>query len=236
MNLPSNVSQKGIDIYRVKGLLFDIDGTLSDTDDHMVNRLVKLLRPIKWMFRDHDPQPFARWLVMASETPANFVYGVADRLGIDKLYAKIYNRSAQRKPSKRILEKSHLLIPGVKHMLETLYGRYPLGVVSARDERTSVAFLEAFSLKNYFEIIVTAQTCPHTKPYPDPIEYAADKLGIAPEACVMIGDTVVDVKAGNAAGAQTIAVQCGFGTHRELEKAGADIILAKTPDILDIFS
>ena len=235
MNLQSNISPKGIDISRVKGLLFDIDGTLSDTDDHMVNRLVKALRPINWMFRGQNPQNFARWLVMASETPANFVYGVADRLGLDNLYAKIYNRSTRRPPSKRFLQNNHLLIPGVKQMLETLYGRYPMGVVSARDERTSVAFLEAFSLKEYFEIIVTAQTCRYTKPYPDPIIFAAEKLEIAPDNCVMIGDTIVDVRAGNAAGAQTIGVRCGFGTHRELEKAGADVILAQTPDILNIF-
>ena len=235
MNLPEKASQIGIDISRVRALLFDIDGTLSDTDDHLVNRFVKFLKPIHWMFRNHNPRAFARWCVMASETPANFIYSVADRLGLDDLYAKIYNRHARQHPSKRFRQKNHLIIPGVKEMLEALYGRYPMGVVSARDERTSLAFLETFSLKEYFKIIVTAQTCSHTKPYPEPILFAADKLGVDPQACVMIGDTVVDVRSGISAGAQTIGVRCGFGTQRELKRAGADIILAKTPDIMNIF-
>jgi phosphoglycolate phosphatase len=41
----------------------------------------------------------------------------------------------------------------------------------------------------------------------------------------MIGDTTVDILAGNRAGAQTVGVLCGFGTEDELRKAGADLIV-----------
>ena len=41
----------------------------------------------------------------------------------------------------------------------------------------------------------------------------------------MIGDTTVDILAGKRAGAQTVGVLCGFGTQRELVKAGADVVL-----------
>ena len=41
----------------------------------------------------------------------------------------------------------------------------------------------------------------------------------------MVGDTVVDIQAGKAAGAQTVGVLCGFGTQRELERAGADSLV-----------
>jgi phosphoglycolate phosphatase-like HAD superfamily hydrolase len=50
----------------------------------------------------------------------------------------------------------------------------------------------------------------------------------------MIGDTIVDVRAGKAAGAQTIGVLCGFGTLRELNRAGADLILTNTKDLTNI--
>ena len=52
----------------------------------------------------------------------------------------------------------------------------------------------------------------------------------------MVGDTVVDIKAGKQAGAQTVGVLCGFGELDELEKAGADLILESTPQLYDILS
>jgi N-acetyl-D-muramate 6-phosphate phosphatase len=61
-------------------------------------------------------------------------------------------------------------------------------------------------------------------------------MGLEPAQCVMIGDTIVDVRAGKSAGAQTIAVLCGFGSQQELERAGADLIVAMTPDIQSLFA
>lgn len=109
-----------------------------------------------------------------------------------------------------------------------------MAVVSARDAITTRNFLEAFDLHQYFEIVVTSQTCKHTKPYPDPVLYAAEHLGLQPENCVMIGDTIVDVRAGKSAGTQTIAVLCGFGIERELKRADADLILGCTAQVSEI--
>lgn len=118
-------------------------------------------------------------------------------------------------------------------MLDVLQSRYPLAVVSARDENSTLAFLEKFSLTGYFQEIVTAVTARHTKPYPDPVLYAADKMGVAPETCLMIGDTTVDIRAGKSAGAQTVGVLCGFGEEDELKSWGADLILENTSQLAD---
>jgi phosphoglycolate phosphatase len=91
-----------------------------------------------------------------------------------------------------------------------------------------------FDLADSFRCIVSAQTCPRAKPYPDPILWAADQMGILPEACLMIGDTTVDIRAGRAAGAQTIGVLCGFGEEDELRREGAHLILQSTTDLPDL--
>ncbi|MBN1262672.1 MAG: HAD family hydrolase, partial [Anaerolineae bacterium] len=57
-------------------------------------------------------------------------------------------------------------------------------------------------------------------------------LGVAPEACAMVGDTVVDVRAARRAGAWSVAVLCGFGEEPELRRAGAHWILPGTADLL----
>jgi phosphoglycolate phosphatase-like HAD superfamily hydrolase len=129
-----------------------------------------------------------------------------------------------------------MLIPGVGEMLSRLKGSYPLSVVSARDEKSTMQFLNRFDLVKYFDVIVTGLTAPHTKPYPDPILYAAQKMSVRPAECLMIGDTTVDMRAGKSAGAQTVGVLCGFGEEPELRKLGADVILKTTSDLTDILN
>ena len=119
-------------------------------------------------------------------------------------------------------------------MLQRLKARYPLAVVSARDEASTMAFLEQFDLVKYFEAIITTLSAEHTKPYPDPIRLAAQKMGVQTEACLMTGDTAVDIRAGKSAGAQTVGVLCGFGEEAELRRQGADLILRGTSDLDEV--
>jgi N-acetyl-D-muramate 6-phosphate phosphatase len=51
---------------------------------------------------------------------------------------------------------------------------------------------------------------------------------------LMVGDTTIDIRAGKAAGAQTVGVLCGFGQETELRRVGADLILPATPDLLPL--
>jgi len=215
-----------IDRSRVRGLLFDIDGTLSDTDDLMVNRLAKIIHPLGWLLNgDRDVRPIARRLVMAVESPGNLIYNLAERLGLDNLIAKLFSSHARKKKFKK---GQFLLIPEVQPMLESLRPHFKLGVVSARDAVSTDAFLEFFGLTDLFDVIVTGQTCLRTKPFPDSVAFAAESMGLKPEECVMIGDTVVDIKAGKGAGAQTVGVLCGFGTFHEIKRAAPDLILSTT--------
>ena len=120
-------------------------------------------------------------------------------------------------------------------LLDLLYARMPLSIVSARDEISTKRFVDSFQLGKYFQKVVTSQTCAHTKPYADPVLWAAEQMKVAPENCVMIGDTTVDILAGKAAGAQTIGVLCGFGTESELRRAGADLIVNTLHEITRYF-
>ena len=119
-------------------------------------------------------------------------------------------------------------------MLERLWSHYPMAVVSARGRRNTLAFLDYYQLTPFFKAIATGQTCPHTKPYPDPILWAAEQMNVLPSECLMIGDTTVDIRAGKAAGTLTVGVLCGFGEEEELLRAGADLILPITPDLVEI--
>lgn len=213
-----------LDSSRIKALCFDVDGTLSDTDDLYKQKLLRFFP--KFLFR--NPDHSARRFVMWAEAPGNALLGIADTLGIDdEMTAVIDWMSRHRKQS----SKEFLLVPGVDGMLAHLKGKYPMSVVSARDEKGTMRFLEQFDLMKYFDAIVTGLSAEHTKPYPDPVLLAARKMDVKPEACLMIGDTTVDMRAGKSAGAQAVGVLCGFGEKDELLRFGADLILETTSDL-----
>jgi len=216
-----------LEILRIRALCFDIDGTLSDTDDLYAQRVVRFLP--RFLFR--DPMHTARRIVMWIEAPGNALLGFADRIGIDDEMVAVINwLSLHRKKQ----SKKFLLVPGVEEMLKRLHGRYPMAIVSARDEQGTMRFVNQFGLAKYFDVIITGLSAEHTKPYPDPILLAAQKMNVAPEHCLMIGDTTVDIRAGRSAGAQTVGVLCGFGEEPELLRMGADLILASTPKVADV--
>ena len=218
-----------LDVYRINALCFDVDGTLSDTDDLYVQKVSKLFP--RFLFK--DPEHAARRFVMWVEAPGNALLGLADTLHLDDEMVAVINwLSRHRKQS----DKKFLLVPGVDEMLKQLHGRYPMAVVSARDEKGTMRFLEQYDLVKYFDAVITGLSAVHTKPYPDPILLAAQKMNVSPENCLMIGDTTVDIRAGKSAGAQTLGVLCGFGEEPELRHLGADEIVEDTTKLLEILT
>jgi len=217
-----------LDIPRIKALCFDVDGTLSDTDDLYAQKIVDILP--RFLFP--NPMQTTRRIVLWVESPGNALLGFADRIGIDDEMMTFIDWINRHR--KHTLKK-FLLVPGVDQMLARIQGRYALAIVSARDEKSTMRFLAQFDLAKYFDVIVTGLSAPHTKPYPDPILLAAQKLGVKPQECLMIGDTTVDMRAGKAAGAQTLGVLCGFGEEDELRQLGADLILRSTSDLPELF-
>ncbi len=216
-----------LEFQKIKALCFDVDGTLSDTDDLYVRKVTRFFP--RSLFK--DPQHAARRFIMWIEAPGNALLGLADTLHLDDEMIAVINWLSRHR---KLSSKKFLLVPGVDEMLKQLHGRYPMAVVSARDEHGTMAFLAQYDLVKYFDVVITGLSAPHTKPYPDPILLAAQKMNVLPENCLMIGDTTVDMRAGKSAGAQTVGVLCGFGEEPELRKMGADLILDDTTKILEL--
>lgn len=218
-----------LNIPLIKALCFDVDGTLSDTDDLYARKVSPYLPPTLFPDPDHS----ARQIVMWMEAPGNALLGFADKIGVDDEMGVAINWMSRHQSHTL---KKFILIPGVDEMLAALKGHYPMAVVSARHEKSTMRFLEQFDLVKYFDAIVTGLSAPRTKPFPDPILLAAQKMGVSPDECLMIGDTTVDIRAGKSAGAQTVGVLCGFGEEQELIHMGADLILSNTHEVADVLN
>ncbi|MBN2002150.1 MAG: HAD family hydrolase [Anaerolineae bacterium] len=208
----------------VRAWFFDLDGTLMDTDDQAVESLARRLR----IFGPARSARIARRLVMMGETPMNDMITMLDIVGLDALLFKVQRR-LQKEP-----QPTFRIIDGVRPMLEVLAAHAPLAVVSTRLHEAARAFLEQHALTDLFQMVVTQETTHRLKPHPEPILYAAAQLKVPPEACVMVGDTPMDVVSARRAGAWAVGVLCGFGEEHELRRSGAHLILPSTADLASI--
>ena len=228
-----NPAAKPLDRARIRALIFDVDGTLADTDDNMAYKIEGVLKPLHGLFKAGQAQQFSRRFVHFSEGPMNWILNMADRLGVDSWLAYLLDWRAKRDMRIPDKFKVHPQVPGVTPMLEALSHRYPMAVVTNRNEVTTRAFLDSHNLSRFFTVILASQSCRHTKPFADPLIGAAKAMEVPVEDCLMIGDTIVDVHAAIAANAQCLAVLCGFGTEKELLKSGVQEILPSTSQLAD---
>src|SRR5262249_13805007 len=125
-----------LDLQRIRALCFDIDGTLSDTDDYYVNRFSGVFQHIPFL---RDPGRLARRLVMWMESPGNALMGLTDTIGLDGPIIRLIDFMSRHRKQRA---RQYLVVPGVPEMLARLKGHYPMAIVSSRDEDTTMGFLK----------------------------------------------------------------------------------------------
>jgi phosphoglycolate phosphatase-like HAD superfamily hydrolase len=217
---------------RIQAFLFDLDGTLIESDDHWVAKLSTRLEPLARLSRRWEAESLARALVMAVETPSNYAMSALEHLGLGSSFFGLADRLRRaRGLATRDLAET---VQGSEALLETLAPRFKLAVVTTRARPEAYAFLERSGLERFFPVVITRQDVLRMKPHPEPVRTAAGMLGVPPEACAMVGDTVADVRAARRAGAVAIGVLSGFGRRQELERAGADLVLDYAVDLLSL--
>jgi phosphoglycolate phosphatase len=215
----------------VQAILFDLDGTLLDTDDMLVEKISGRLEPLSFFDRLYARRKLVRRLIMSLETPLNKFITVLDWLRLEKIvrrWTKLLRAAyGRRQPT------HYVAIEGVARMIEQASERYKLAITTTRDRQDAEQFVERFGLEEHLSVIVSRQDVRRLKPHPQPIRRAAERLGVEPQQCVIVGDTTVDVRAGKRAGAMTVAVLCGLGERSELEMLSPDLVLESTAQLVD---
>ncbi|WP_420630040.1 HAD family hydrolase [Candidatus Leptofilum sp.] len=213
----------------IQAILFDMDGTLIDTDDEMTKKVARWLRPLL----GERGNQLARWIIMKIESPANALITLADKLHLDEplKWFTTWRYSRRKEP---IVGNFHI-IPGVLEMLHAIPENYRLGIVTTRSRHQIEGFLaQVPELAPRFEVTCGSQDTRRLKPHPSPIQEAARRLNLPETACVMVGDTSVDMHSARRAGAWRVGVLCGFGKEPELRRAGAQLILNSTADFAQL--
>ncbi len=143
-----------------------------------------------------------------------------------------------RKISIKVFTQNTRVIDGVDYVFSEIKKRglqiaiftnmeYKLG--SLKVYVPSVATIEKF-----VNVEVTRMDVKRKKPAPDGVFECCKRLGVPPEKCVVVGDSSVDIKAGKAAGALTVAVLSGVGNLENLKKEKPDAIIPSIKELVSL--
>lgn len=118
------------------------------------------------------------------------------------------------------------LFPGIREGLDWLKAAgYRLGCVTNKAAQFTEPLLRNLGVRDYFEIVVSGDTLPRSKPDPLPLLHAAAHFGAEPARALMIGDSISDVKAARAAGFTIFCMSYGYNHGQDIRDYHPDVVL-----------
>jgi len=217
--------------FQPKLIMIDVDGTLVDSVPDLafcIDEMMQKLGLQKWgedkvrhWVGNGVPKLVERALSGELEgRPIKEVFNVAYPIFLD-LYE---DNNAQRS----------YLYDGVREGLDYLKSQgYQLGCVTNKSEQFTHPLLKALGIFNDFKIIISGDTLAKRKPDPMPLLYCAEHFNLKPEECLMLGDSVSDVKAARAAGFDIICMSYGYNHGNDIADENPDLVIDSMSQLSD---
>ncbi|MEK3887904.1 pyrophosphatase PpaX [Bacillus sp. FSL K6-3431] len=208
---------------RITTLLFDLDGTLIDTNELIVSSFLHTLGKFY-------PNRFERADVLPFLGPPLVVtFNGIDPQKTEEMIVEYrkYN-----------LAQHDLLVKEFNGVFETIRtlseNNFKLAIVSTKMRDTVIKGLELTKLDQFFDVIISLDEVERAKPDPEPLEKALKALGSTPKEAMMIGDNHHDILGGKNAGTYTCGVSWSLKGKEYLEQFHPDYMLEKMADLLEI--
>lgn len=202
------------------GIIFDCDGTL-------VNSVAKAFESFHYALAQMGEGPrssamIERYFGAGADRILTRILGDEQR-GLEAFKHYINHQSE--------LANQTELHQGIRELLDVLaQADVPLAVVTGRHARDLEVLLAPHKLSDYFVTLVADNHIPHSKPAPDGVLMAAQRMGLAPEKTFYVGDAVYDIKAAHAAGSVAVAALWdSLARPQELMAERPDYV-ARSPD------
>lgn len=208
-----------------KYVLFDLDGTLTDSQDGIMNAIEYALE--YYGIRVPDRTSLRPFLGPPLSESMQKYYGFDSVKAVEAVekFREYYN-------TRGLFENR--VYPGVEAMLERVRdtGRR-MFVATSKPEQVAGEILKHFGLAEYFDYIGGATPDDSRVKKADVVRYVLDTAGIAcPDDAVMVGDRKHDILGAKSNGLEAVGVLYGYGDKQELEMAGADYLAKQAEDIL----
>nr|WP_263324884.1 pyrophosphatase PpaX [Neobacillus sp. Marseille-Q6967] len=208
---------------KINTLLFDLDGTLIDTNELIISTYLHTLEK-------YFPGKYAREDVLPFLGPTlHEVFGNMDPERVEEMVLEYRNFN--------IANHDQLVreFEGVFETVQTLSDKgYKLAIVTTKREDVALKGLRLMGLDQFFDVMVAYDHVKKVKPDPEPIMLALEKLGSKPEEAMMVGDNFHDILAGKNAGTKAVGVAWSIKGRDYIAKYEPDYILENMKDLLTI--
>jgi HAD superfamily hydrolase (TIGR01549 family) len=204
----------------VQGVLFDWDGTLIDSYHADASAYMAMFKEmgISWGLAELEKNYSPNW------------YHVYRAAGLPR---KRWNDADSSWRSHYAKHKPRL-ISGARRVLASLDRAHLLGLVTSGDGDRVHRQLREFRLTTLFAARVCSGDTLRKKPHPEPLRLALRKMGLAPSACVYVGDAPQDVEMAQRAGVRAIGVLGPFPTEKRLRAARPEFLLESLQELPDV--
>jgi len=208
-----------MDFSNLKMIIFDIDGTLAETDDYYIEKGAGIANKVLPFVKPESIEKIVRYTVMFGETITHGFYRLLDLFGLDTMISKMHSKLSVKENYK------YKEVKGMRETISLLHQKYVIGIITSGGHKSTNAFLKKFDLTEIIKYVVSAEDCKYIKPHPAPIFKIAENAGFLPENCMLVGDTIFDILCAKRAGAYSVAVKSGFDTERFLKWHKADLLV-----------
>jgi pyrophosphatase PpaX len=106
-----------------------------------------------------------------------------------------------------------------------------IGVVTGKSSVSAERALVFTGLRPFVSVLIGSDSCLRHKPEPEPVHLACERAGVDPSRTIFIGDSTLDVMAGNAAGVATVGVLWGASERRLLADVNPSYLAADFADL-----
>lgn len=212
-------------------VLIDLDGTLIDSVPDLAYCVDEMMKQLDMPVRGEDA--VRNWVGngverLTERALINSVEGMPDKELMDKAYP-IFLDLYKDNTSQR-----SCVYEGVVEGIEWMKAQgYRVACVTNKAEAFTVPLLKDKGLYDYFEVVVSGDTCAEKKPHPMPLLHAAKQLGVEPENALMIGDSKSDVKAARAAGFHIFCMTYGYNHGEDIRDYDPDVVMDSFVELKD---
>ena len=224
----------------IRGLLFDKDGTLFDFEKTWNSWTARILTEVSKQ-SDVSISALADAIDFDLKTgkllPQSIVIAGTHRQVTAALHTKLSNWDFEHLESyllDYVIEtRQYEVVPLQKYFRKLKSEGLLLGVMTNDAERGAQAHLAAAGIFDLLDFVAGSDTGFGCKPAPEPLLAFAKITGLKPDEIAMVGDSLHDLQAAQAAGMMRIAVLTGVATEDELKKH-ADLVLPSIANLLDL--